>query len=81
MSNTKSKNLTLKGGYFIIGETLPEALFIAEEFAEEANMIGDTVQEFCLKEIQKPFFQIGKELMVTDEEDKAKVLAILLHKG
>ncbi|MEM6321032.1 MAG: acyl-CoA dehydrogenase family protein [Bacteroidota bacterium] len=81
MENTQLNNPTVKGGYFVIGETPPEDLFIAEEFDEEANMIGDTVEEFCVKEIQEPFFQSGKELMVTIEADKAKVLAILKRAG
>ncbi|MEN1786065.1 MAG: acyl-CoA dehydrogenase family protein [Bacteroidota bacterium] len=81
MEDTQLNNPTVKGGYFVIGETPPEDLFIAEEFDEEANMIGDAVEEFCVKEIQEPFFQSGKELMVTIEADKAKVLAILKRAG
>lgn len=72
---------TVKGGYFVIGETPPKELFIAEEFDEEAKMMGDAVQEFCIKEIQEPFFQNGKELVVTDEADKVEVLAILKRAG
>ena len=72
---------TVKGGYFVIGETPPEELFIAEEFEEEAKMMGDTVRDFCVKEIQDPFFQNGRELVVTDEADKAEVLAILKRAG
>ena len=81
MDNTQAKNPIVKGGYFVIGETPPEELFIAEEFDEEANMIGDTVREFCVKEIQEPFFQTGRELVVTNEKDKAEVLAILKRAG
>lgn len=81
MKNTQSNTPSIKGGYFIIGETPPEELFIAEEFDEEANMIADTVREFCVKEIQEPFFQNSKELVVTEEADKAEVLAILKRAG
>tara|TARA_Y100000385_G_scaffold290928_1_gene366162 strand:+ start:1556 stop:3379 length:1824 start_codon:yes stop_codon:yes gene_type:complete len=81
MKNTQLKNPTIKGGYFIIGDTPPEELFIAEEFDEEAIMMGDTVREFCVKEIQEPFFKCGKELVVTNEADKAEVLAILKRAG
>ncbi len=81
MKNTQLKNPTIKGGYFIIGDTPPEELFIAEEFDEEAIMMGDTVREFCVKEIQEPFFKSGKELVVTNEADKAEVLAILKRAG
>ncbi len=71
----------VKGGYFVIGETPPEELFIAEEFEEEAKMMGDTVRDFCVKEIQDPFFKNGRELVVTAEADKAEVLAILKRAG
>jgi alkylation response protein AidB-like acyl-CoA dehydrogenase len=81
MSNRPTKHQNVKGGYFVISDTPPEGLFIAEEFQEEAIMMGDTVQEFCTKEVQEPFFQSGKELVVTDDADKAKVLAILKRAG
>jgi len=81
MKNTQLKNPTIKGGYFIIGDTPPEELFIAEEFDEEARLMSDTVREFCVKEIQDPFFKSGKELVVTNETDKAEVLAILKRAG
>jgi len=81
MKNTQLKNPTIKGGYFIIGDTPTEELFIAEEFDEEARLMSDTVREFCVKEIQDPFFKSGKELVVTNETDKAEVLAILKRAG
>ena len=74
-------NPRVKGGYFVIGETPPDELFIEEEFDEEANMIADMVGSFCIKEIQAPFFQNGKELVVTNPADKAEVLAILKRAG
>ncbi|MFK7935231.1 MAG: acyl-CoA dehydrogenase family protein [Saprospiraceae bacterium] len=81
MRDTQLMNPTVKGGYFMISETPPEELFIIEEFDEEAKMISDTVREFCVREIQDPFFQSGKELVVTNEADKAAVLAILKRAG
>lgn len=81
MKNTQSKDQTVKGGYFVIGETPPEEVFIAEDFDEEANLIGDTVRKFCVKEIQEPFFKNGREFVVTEEDDKAEVLAILKRAG
>ncbi|MFT4565451.1 MAG: alkylation response protein AidB-like acyl-CoA dehydrogenase [Saprospiraceae bacterium] len=81
MKNTQSKDQNVKGGYFVIGETPPEEVFIAEDFDEEANLIGDTVRKFCVKEIQEPFFKNGREFVVTEEDDKAEVLAILKRAG
>ncbi len=71
----------VQGGYFVT-ETAPEKeLFISEEFDEEAKLMAETVKEFCIKEIQTPFFQTGRELQVTNPEDKAAVLAILKRAG
>lgn len=49
MENTQSKNPIIKGGYFVIGETPPEELFIAEEFDEEAKMMGIPFGSFVSK--------------------------------
>ncbi|NET34763.1 MAG: acyl-CoA dehydrogenase, partial [Cyanothece sp. SIO1E1] len=71
----------VQGGYFVT-ETAPATeLFISEEFDEEAKLMAETVKEFCIKEIQTPFFQTGRELQVTNSEDKAEVLAILKRAG
>jgi len=74
-------NPRVKGGYFVIGETPTEELFISEQFDEEANMVADLVKSFCIKEIQTPFFKNGRELVVTNPADKAEVLAILKRAG
>lgn len=75
-------NPSVKGGYFVIGNTPPSELFISEEFEEDERMIGDMVRDFCIKEVQEPFFNNGgKELIVTNPEDKAKVLAMLKRAG
>ena len=71
----------IKGGYFLIGTTPPKELFISEDFEEDQQMVGDTVKEFCVKEIQDPFFQRGRELVVTNDTDKAEMVAILKRAG
>lgn len=82
---TKSKKAVkfkvVKGGDFLTKETKPNDLFISEEFDEEALMIGEMVKDFCIKEIQEPFAKNGRELEVTNEADKAEVLAILKRAG
>jgi alkylation response protein AidB-like acyl-CoA dehydrogenase len=74
-------NPRVKGGYFVIGNTPPDELFISEEFEEDEKMVGELIRDFCIKEIQEPFFKNGRELIVTNEEDKAEVLAILKRAG
>lgn len=71
----------VQGGYFVIGTPPAAELFTSEEFDEEAQLMAETVKEFCIKEIQTPFFQTGKELQVTNPADKAEVLAILKRAG
>ncbi len=71
----------IKGGYFLIGTTQAEDLFISEDFEEDQQLVGDTVREFCIKEIQDPFFQRGRELVVTNEADKAEMVSILKKAG
>jgi alkylation response protein AidB-like acyl-CoA dehydrogenase len=75
-------NPTVKGGYFVVGITPPSELFISEEFQEEERMMGDVVRDFCIKEVQEPFFSNGgEELVVTNPADKAEVLAMLKRAG
>ncbi len=71
----------VKGGEFVIQNNKAEDFFISEEFEEEAIMMGDLVRDFCIKEIQEPFFKNGRELEVTNIEDKAEMLAILKRSG
>jgi len=81
-TNTDTKTAPyVQGGYFMIGTTPAAELFTSEEFDEEAQLMAETVKEFCIKEIQTPFFQTGKELQVTNPADKAEVLAILKRAG
>ena len=72
---------TVKGGDFLIGYTAPEDLFITEEWDEEARMIAEMVKDFMVEEIQKPMLASGKELTVTNEEDRQKVLGLLKKAG
>jgi alkylation response protein AidB-like acyl-CoA dehydrogenase len=52
MQDTLSKTDVLKGGEFLISDTLgPEATFIPEEMNEEQLMIRDTVRDFLNTEI------------------------------
>lgn len=71
----------VQGGYFVTETAPANEIFISEEFDEEARLMAETVKEFCIKEIQTPFFQTGRELQVTNPEDKAEVLAILKRAG
>lgn len=71
----------VQGGYFVTETAPANELFIYEEFDEEARLMAETVKEFCIKEIQTPFFQTGRELQVTNPDDKAEVLAILKRAG
>ena len=71
----------VKGGAFIIKNNSAADFFISEEFEEEAQMMGELVRNFCIKEIQEPFFKNGRELLVTNEADKAEMLAILKRSG
>ena len=41
----------IKGGEFIVRETLPEEIFIPEEFDEEARMIAQSCQDFLDTEV------------------------------
>lgn len=78
--NTKTEAY-VQGGYFVIGTAPAETLFVSEEFGDEAQLMAETVKDFCTKEIQEPFFRTGRELQVTKAEDKAAVLAILKRAG
>ncbi len=46
----ESRN-AIKGGEFIVRETLPEEVFIPEEFDEEARMIAQSCQDFINTEV------------------------------
>ena len=65
----------LKGGNFLAADTNPEDIFIWEDLSEEQLMIGDMVQEFCVKEIQEPQKKAGREL--TAETDRDQIVGLL----
>ncbi|MFT4526709.1 MAG: alkylation response protein AidB-like acyl-CoA dehydrogenase [Bacteroidia bacterium] len=65
----------LKGGNFLAIDTDPKDVFIWEDLSEEQMMIGDMVQEFCIKEIQEPQKKAGKEL--TAETDLDQIVGLL----
>ncbi len=77
----RQPNPRVKGGYFITGDTPPEELFITEELNEEQQMIAEMATEFCIKEVQEPFAQRGRELEVTNPTDREAVLALLKKAG
>lgn len=74
-------NPRLKGGYFITNTTPFEELFISEEFNDDAQMMAEAIKDFCVREVQEPFFKSGRELEVTNPEDKEKALAMLKRAG
>lgn len=77
-----SKNTSrLQGAYFLTGHTAASELFISEEWSEEQLMIREMICDFCIKEIQEPFFQRGRELEVTNEQDRQEVIALLKKAG
>ncbi|MEZ4885270.1 MAG: acyl-CoA dehydrogenase family protein [Chitinophagales bacterium] len=76
-----SSTSKLKGGHFLIEETSPEDIFIAEEWSEEQRMIAEMVTDFCIKEVQEPFFKRGRELEISREEDRSEILEVLRKAG
>jgi len=52
---------TLKGGEFLVKETLPETVFIPEDINEEQKLMADTVREFVEKEIMPRLDSIDKQ--------------------
>ncbi|WP_026632002.1 acyl-CoA dehydrogenase family protein [Dyadobacter alkalitolerans] len=62
MAVAQANKTSIKGGEFLIKETLSSQIFIPEEFTEEQRMIADTCREF-----------LGKEIWpILDEIDHAK---------
>jgi len=71
---TLMANKHLRGGHFLIGKTSPSDIFIPEEWSEEQLMIRDMVIDFCVKNVQEPFFQRGRELEITRPEDRDEII-------
>ena len=79
--NPLTPNPVLRGGYFVTADTSSEEIFITEEWSEEHRMMAEMVTDFCIREVQEPFFRRGRELVVTNEEDRKEVLALLKKAG
>lgn len=80
-SSISTQHEHLKGGHFLVGRTAPEHIFISEEFTEEQLMIKEMVIDFCVKNVQEPFFKRGRELEATKAEDRTEILDILKRAG
>ena len=74
-------NPRLKGGYFLIGDTPVEEMFITEEWNDEQKMISEMVIDFMDQEIHSLMKERGRELMVTYDEDREIVLGLLKKAG
>lgn len=61
---------SLKGGNFLVEDTRPQDVFIREELNEEQLMIADMVKDFCIKEIQEPMRERGRELDASRDLDE-----------
>ncbi len=68
----------LKGGHFLLGETLPEDIFIPEEWDEEQKMLADTVIDFFMQEVHA--LGIEKMAQIDAEKDLDFILEIF-HKA
>src|SRR5690606_16609975 len=51
MNNTTNKDNLLRGGQFLVKETLTEDVFTPEDFSEEQQMMRDSVKEFIDREV------------------------------
>ncbi len=61
MSTETLKTEVLKGGEFLIKETLPQLVFIPEELSEEQKMMTEAAGEFVEKEIWPKLDAIDKQ--------------------
>jgi alkylation response protein AidB-like acyl-CoA dehydrogenase len=70
---------TIKGGEFLIKETLAENVFITEDFSEEQEMMKASVQEFIDKEVwpQKERFENSDYLFTEEIMTKAAEMGLL----
>lgn len=75
--NSNAKNNYLTGGYFLVGETPPNHTFISEEFTEEQLMIKEMVIDFCIQNVQEPFFKRGRELEASNAKDLVEILEVV----
>lgn len=79
MSATISKNVTLKGGEFLIKDSNYQDLFIPEDFNEEQLMVKETVKSFVDQEILPHVERIEKleEGLIPSILDKFAELGLL----
>lgn len=70
MENTEVKNVMLKGGEFLIKETVPNSVFIPEEYSEEQKMVATAATEFVeqhihpnLERLEKHDIELSKQLL------------------
>lgn len=80
MAVAEDKKTSIKGGEFLITETLASQIFIPEEFNEEQQMIADTCRDFLRTEIWPRLDEIDQakspELM-SSLMDKAGELGLM----
>lgn len=68
MNDTANKDNLLRGGQFLVKETLAEDVFTPEDFSEEQKMMRDSVKEFIEREVwpNKERFE-HKDYALTEE--------------
>ena len=78
--STTAEQSSLKGGEFLIKETLASQVFIPEEFNEEQQMIADTCRDFLKTEIHPILDEIDNAKspdLISSLMDKAGELGLL----
>lgn len=80
MSVAAVNQTSIKGGEFLIKETLASQIFIPEEFNEEQRMIADTCRDFLSKEVWPHLDEIDhakSPALISGLMDKAGELGLL----
>jgi alkylation response protein AidB-like acyl-CoA dehydrogenase len=79
MSQTDTRKTALRGGEFLLRETLPEDVFIPEEWSEEERMIQQTCLDFLEQEVYPVLDRIDtqEEGLMPSLLDKAGQLGLL----
>jgi len=60
MENTEVKKIMLKGGEFLIKETVPSSVFIPEDYSEEQLMVASAAKEFIEQHVQPNLEKLEK---------------------
>ena len=68
MSTKADNNELLRGGQFLVKETVAEAIFTPEDFSEEQKMMRDSVKEFVDREIWPKKEEFEKKNYALTEE-------------